>query len=109
MQILENKTTEQAPCLNVDGEKILLRLVSNDALYSARNHAWREVFSSTNPKNQFGQSYRSEWQPRAEVHAHKQRLIEQRGIPEMEAELVRRGLDPKNKDYNRVSASFVTT
>jgi hypothetical protein len=101
-------TTEQVPCLNIDGEKIPLQLVSNDALYSARNHAWREVFMSINPKNQFGQSYRTEWRPYAEVAAYKQRMIEQRGIPEMEAELFRRGLDPKNKDYKRVAAGFAT-
>ena len=101
-------TAEQAPCLNIDGGKIPLQLASNDALFSARSHAWREVFSSTNPRNQFGQSYRSEWQPHEELQSYKQRLIEQRGIPEMEAELLRRGLDPKNKDYNRVSASFAT-
>jgi hypothetical protein len=35
-------------------------------------------------------------------------MIEQRGIPEMEAELFRRGLDPKNKDYKRVAAGFAT-
>ncbi len=101
--------SEIAPCLYVDGEKIELKLASNDALYSARSHAWREVFSSIKPpKNQFGQSYRSEYRSYAEIQSYKQRLIEQRGILEIEAELTSRGLELKNNNYTRISSRFAT-
>ena len=100
--------SEIAPCLYVDGEKIELKLASNDALYSARSHAWREVFSSLKPKNICGQNLRVDWAPYSEIQAYKQRLIEQRGIAEIECELLRRGIDIRSSNYIRVNARFAT-
>ena len=100
--------TEIDPCLYVDGEKVKIQTASNDALYSARSHAWREVFSSLKPKNICGQNLRVDWAPYSEIQAYKQRLIEQRGIPEIESELLRRGIDIKSSNYIRVNARFAT-
>lgn len=102
-------TAEATPCLYVDGGKVTLKSSSDDALFSARSHAWREVLCSIKPpKNQFGQSYRAEYKSYSQIQAYKQRLVEERGIPEIEAELLRRGLELKNKNYTRVSARFAT-
>lgn len=94
--------------IRVEGSYKLIDLssASNDQLYSARRHAWIEVFSSLTPKNQFGQIYRSDYQSYSEIQEYKQKLIDSRGIPEVEQELINRGLDPKSKNYTRLGASI---
>jgi hypothetical protein len=90
-----------------DSYKLIdLASASNDQLYSARRHAWIEVFSSLEPKNQFGQRYSSGWQSYSEIQEYKQKLIDSRGIPEVEQELISRGLDPKSKNYTRLGTSI---
>ena len=42
----------------------------------------------------------------ADAKLEKENLIKSRRVIEMENELLRRGLDPKSKDYIRVSASL---
>ena len=92
--------------LGVNCKKIKLEEASNDALYSARSHAWMEVLSSLNPKNICGQRLRGKWMSYADAKLEKENLIKSRRVIEMENELLRRGLDPKSKNYIRVSASL---
>ena len=103
----ESATTQDGEIyLGVDCEKVKLGQASNDALYSARSHAWREVLSSINPRNICGQRLRGKWMSHADAKLEKENLIKSRRVIEMENELLRRGLDPKSKDYIRVSASL---
>lgn len=104
-------TTTNSPALNVldrsENGPILLQNCTNDELYSARAHAWGEVFSSLEgPRNQFGQRYRTGYMSREEKAAYKQELIRSRGINEIEAELANRGLPARPSSFNRVSASW---
>jgi len=101
--------------LFVNNNRVDIVDASLDALYRARAHGWCEVFSSLTPSNIFGQRYSSgpRWnQSRAdyydELRDRKQRLIESRGIPQIEDEIIRRGHDPKAKDFTRVSARFAS-
>ena len=104
-------TTSNPPALDVrdrsENGPIPLQDCTNDELYSARAHAWSEVFASLEgPKNEFGQRLRSSrmsWKERAE---YKQELIRSRGINEIEAELESRGLPAKPESYTRVSAGW---
>ena len=104
-------TTTNLPALDIrdrsENGPILLQDCTNDELYSARAHAWSEVFASLEgPKNQFGQRYRTgymSWQEKAE---YKQELIRSRGINEIEEELANRGLPAKPESYTRVNATW---
>ena len=75
-------------------------------LYSALAHSWSEVYSSMTPRNEFGQRLRVPRTSRSEENQYRSRLIESRGIPQIEAELSMRGADPKAKSFVRVAASY---
>lgn len=83
---------------------------SLDQLLSARAHAWRSYFSNFEG-NSFGQRYRdnrfiSYAQKRAEEADRRERLRREYGIDEIEAEIISRGVDPKDKNFRRVRASW---
>lgn len=77
-----------------------------DELYSARSHGWSEVYSSLTPRNEFGQRLRGPRTSRSEENQYRARLIESRGIPQIETEISLRGADPKAKGFMRVAASY---
>jgi hypothetical protein len=85
---------------------------SLDELLSARAHAWRSYFSNfEGSDNGFGQRYRDNRfipyaQKRAEEAAYRERLRREYGIDEIEAEIISRGVDPKDKNFRRVRASW---
>jgi hypothetical protein len=99
---MQNKPSRVTICAEDSYKLIELASASNDQLYSARRHAWIEVFSSLQPRNQFGQRYNSGWQSYSEIQEYKQKLIDCRGIWEVEQELISRGLDPQSKNYTRL-------
>ena len=85
---------------------------SLDELLSARAHAWRSYFSNFEGNdNGFGQryrdrSFRSYAQKRADEANYRERLRRDYGIDEIEAEIISRGVDPKDKSFRRVRASW---
>ena len=89
-----------------------LRDASLDQLLSARAHAWRSYFSNFEGNdNGFGQRYRdnrfiSYAQKRAEEADRRERLRREYGIDEIEAEIISRGVCPKDKNFQRVRASW---
>lgn len=101
---MSNTTT---PSLITARGIITLGEATIDELYSARSHGWSEVYSSLSTKNEFGQSLRvGRRLSRQEEATNRQALIESRGLPEIEAELAARGLDPKEKGWKRVAAGW---
>lgn len=71
---------------------------TRDELLSARAHAWHQFFDSKDVKP-FGMS-------KADYNLEIATLKEGFGIFAIEDELFERGIDPKDKDFNRVQASF---
>lgn len=101
---MSNTTT---PSLVTARGIIALEAATIDELYSARSHGWSEVYSSLSARNEFGQRLRGGRRlSRLEEATNKQALIESRGLPEIEAELVNRGADTKAKGWNRVAARW---
>ena len=103
--------TTNLPALNVSYRSVFtpvpLQDCTADELYSARAHAWSEVFAGLEgPKNQFGQRLRARHMSQQEKAAYKQELIRSRGINEIEEELANRGLPAKPESYTRVAASW---
>jgi hypothetical protein len=96
-----NGTTTQTYII-ANGKRVELESASNDELFSARAYGWRCVLSSIRPKNQYGQNYQGIGF--GELVEYKNKLINQYGLLEVEAEIIRRKLDPKSKNYNRVEA-----
>jgi hypothetical protein len=99
--MMNNGTTTQAYII-ANGKRVELESASNDELFSARAYGWRCVLSSIRPKNQYGQNYQGIGF--GELVEYKNKLINQYGLLEVEAEIIRRKLDPKSKNYNRVEA-----
>jgi hypothetical protein len=84
---------------------------SLDELLSARAHAWRSYFSNFENDNGHGQRYRdtrfiSYAQKRAEEADYRERIRHDLGIDEIEAEIISRGVCPKDKNFRRVRASW---
>jgi hypothetical protein len=84
---------------------------SLDELLSARAHAWRSFFSNFENHNGFGQRYRDNRfipyaQKRREEAEYRERIRRDLGIDEIEAEIISRGVDPKDKNFRRVRASW---
>jgi hypothetical protein len=84
---------------------------SLDELLSARAHAWRSFFSNFDDHNGCGQRHRNNRfvpyaQKRQEEADYRERLIRAYGIREIEAEIIKRDCDPKDKNFRRVSASW---
>ena len=82
-----------------------------DQLLSARAHAWRSYFSNFENHNGFGQRYRDNRfipyaQKRREEAEYRERLRTDYGIDAIEAEIISRGCDPKDKNFRRVNASW---
>lgn len=92
--------------LNTERGIIPLTEATLDELYSARAHGWSEYYSSLTLRNQFGQTLRSASRSSDGENDYRTRLIESRGIREIEAEIIRREADPKSKNFQRVSAGW---
>lgn len=71
---------------------------TKDELLSARAHAWVQFFASKDDKP-FGTSW-------DDYQTELDQIREGFGIDAIEDELRSRGINPKSKDYTRVSASF---
>lgn len=92
--------------LNTPRGVVALSDATLDELYSARAHGWSEFYSSLTLRNQVGQTLRGKSRSGPSEIAWRDRLIESRGIHQIEEEIIRRGEDPKGKGFSRVAASW---
>ena len=107
------------PMRNTDNIKLFtdrgivtLSQASHDELYSARSHAWSTFFHNKNTlgKNEVGQRIKSRFGVSRNQLMDERRDLETRwknelAIPQIEEEFVRRGIDPRDKNFTRVSSS----